>query len=363
MLYEFLKEENGSLRYYKANLHCHTTVSDGCLTPEEMKALYKAEGYSALAFTDHEVFLTHNDLTDDSFVALNGAEYAVNFPSCMWADVKKKKPTCHICTVALSPDTRLQPLYHRSQYFLKSNVVHQKQLTLEYDDTQKDYTRHYSGEGITDYMTKLRKAGFFVTYNHPNWSQENQFRYSNYSGMHAMEIYNNGATVGGYDEDGNESVYTDLIRQGKRIYCIAADDAHIESDRNGKKFDAFGGYVYIAAEKLEYRALTSALEAGRFFAGTGRPGHESAKILSLCYESDTRTVTVKTEPARNIRINTALRWADREWNPDGSPVEEAVFSLPEDAGYFRITVQDAEGYKTYSNAYFLDEIAEKGDIQ
>ena len=42
-------------RFYKANLHCHTTVSDGMKTPAEIKALYQANGYSIVAFTDHDV--------------------------------------------------------------------------------------------------------------------------------------------------------------------------------------------------------------------------------------------------------------------------------------------------------------------
>lgn len=37
--------------YYKANLHCHSTNSDGKLSPEEVKALYKANGYSIVAYT------------------------------------------------------------------------------------------------------------------------------------------------------------------------------------------------------------------------------------------------------------------------------------------------------------------------
>ena len=40
---KYLISEKGS--FYKANLHCHTTVSDGCLTPEEVKAAYKEKGY------------------------------------------------------------------------------------------------------------------------------------------------------------------------------------------------------------------------------------------------------------------------------------------------------------------------------
>ena len=43
-----------SMGYYRANLHCHSTVSDGKKTPEELKEFYRSHGYSAVAFTDHE---------------------------------------------------------------------------------------------------------------------------------------------------------------------------------------------------------------------------------------------------------------------------------------------------------------------
>jgi len=38
---------------YKANLHTHTTESDGKETPEKVIFLYKNKGYSILAITDH----------------------------------------------------------------------------------------------------------------------------------------------------------------------------------------------------------------------------------------------------------------------------------------------------------------------
>ena len=47
----------GKGQFYKANLHCHTDLSDGFLTPEEVKALYKAHGYSIVAFTDHDILI------------------------------------------------------------------------------------------------------------------------------------------------------------------------------------------------------------------------------------------------------------------------------------------------------------------
>ena len=67
--------ENG--KFYKANMHCHTVLSDGNLTAQEVKEAYLAHGYSVVAFTDHEALLDHSDLTDERFIALNGYETAI----------------------------------------------------------------------------------------------------------------------------------------------------------------------------------------------------------------------------------------------------------------------------------------------
>ncbi len=61
-------------KQFKANLHCHSTASDGKLTPEELKYAYKKEGYSILAITDHCYPHPHNELTDSDFLLLTGYE-------------------------------------------------------------------------------------------------------------------------------------------------------------------------------------------------------------------------------------------------------------------------------------------------
>ena len=71
-----LLPENGT--FYKANLHCHSTVSDGRWTPEEIKKKYAEKGYSIVAYKDYHIFYPHNELCDESFVALNGVEFGVN---------------------------------------------------------------------------------------------------------------------------------------------------------------------------------------------------------------------------------------------------------------------------------------------
>ena len=41
------------------NLHSHSNLSDGRLTPEELIRAYREAGYSILAITDHEASYDH----------------------------------------------------------------------------------------------------------------------------------------------------------------------------------------------------------------------------------------------------------------------------------------------------------------
>ena len=69
----------------------------------------------------------------------------------------------------------------------------------------------------------------------------------NYHHMHAMEICNYGCVCAGFDEH-NSRIYNDMLRQGKRLYCIATDDNHNYPHTP----DSFGGFTMIKAEKLMF---------------------------------------------------------------------------------------------------------------
>ena len=66
------------VKQYKANLHCHTTLSDGQFTPLEIKKLYQKNGYSIVAFSDHEKLIPHPELEDENFIPLTAVEYMWN---------------------------------------------------------------------------------------------------------------------------------------------------------------------------------------------------------------------------------------------------------------------------------------------
>ena len=340
MIKWILPEEGGA---YKANLHCHTTVSDGRLSPEEVKAYYRKHGYSVIAYTDHDVLVPHPELNEEGkFLTLNGYELEVNESGFDRPFGSPK--TCHMCFIAKEPDNLTQVCYHKDRYIWGHAKDYIPSLKFDRDD----YVRVFSHEGISDMMRRGREAGFFVTYNHPAWSMEDYSDYSGYEGMHAMEIYNTGCVLGGWD-DYNSRVYDDLLRQGKRIFCIAADDNHNGAPLGSPSSDACGGWVVIRADKLEYRAVTAALEAGSFYASTG------PAIKALGFEGD--TLYVKTSSAHRIAFITGSRHAAAKNARFGEYVEEAEFRFDRTHdGYVRVDVFDDCGRRANSNALWLDTL-------
>ncbi|MBE6940874.1 MAG: PHP domain-containing protein [Ruminococcaceae bacterium] len=327
----YLIPDTGS--FYKANLHCHSTVSDGKRTPQEIKEIYMGKGYSVIAFTDHNVLVPHPDLRSDHFLPLNGFEADVTAEGAGPWDTKK---TCHICFIAMDPENITMPFYHRSAYF-GGNAVNYRQQVV-FDESQPDYVREYSHAGVCDMMRRGREAGFFVTYNHPTWSRENYSEYMGYEGMHAMEIMNYDCWVGGYLEY-NPRVYDDMLSAGKRIYAIAADDNHGWSD------DECGAWTMIKAENLSYSAIMDALVKGHFYASWG------PEIHALWTEGD--TIHITCSPAQRIVVTYQTR---RSYAIRGEGLTEAAFRLRPDDGYVRITVVDAEGRCADTNAYFMDDL-------
>lgn len=323
---------------YKANLHTHTDLSDGKFPPEEVKRLYREQGYSIIAYTDHDIFLQHNDLTDDSFLALNGYEMEVNQPKGDATLSSGCNKTCHMCLIALDENMMTPVCWHREKYLFGNAINHRNEV--KNDESLPNYERVYSHEGISEMMQLGRDNGFFVTYNHPMWSMENYTDYTSYNGMHAMEIVNNECIHMGY-ADRNERVYDDMLNVGKRIYCIATDDCH------GQR-GMFGGATVIKADKLDYSSVSKALVNGHFYATEG------PEIKNLYIEDG--KLYVETSAVNDIRLNTGTRFAKRVYNTNGTPIIRAVFELPADKDlyYIRITATDMGGKCAYSNAYFID---------
>ena len=335
----YLLPETGT--FYKANLHCHSNLSDGKLSPAQIKKIYMDAGYSIVAYTDHDILIPHPELKEETFLPLNGLEIEVNEKDD--GTPYKFIKTMHMCAIALEEENITAPCWHRSKYRF-GNAPKSEHL-VKFDDTLPDYERYYTGESVSDMMKTCREKGFFVTYNHPTWSMEDHTNYMGYHGMHAMEIINNISNTGTGIFEYNDRVYDDMLRAGKRIFCLATDDAH-------GKGGMCGGYIMIKAEKLEYKTVTDALMKGNFYSS------EAPEIKSLYIEDG--KVTITTSEAAEIRFNTGIRKSTRFIANNGEALTEATYELPPDRDpyYFRVTVTDKNGKLAYTNAYFTDELTE-----
>ena len=253
--------------------------------------------------------------------------------------------TCHVCYVALEPDKDIHPFWHRERYLFSNAVNYRDQV--KFDETQPDYIREFSADGVSDMMRIGRENGFFVTYNHPTWSVEDYRHYMGYRGMHAFEMFNGSCNASGY-EDFNPRVYDDILRGGNRIYCIGADDNHNFHAEDTPRFDSGWAWTVIKADSLDYRTITKALEDGSFYASEG------PEIYELSYENG--MVHIKCSDAYRINLNTDIRHANTVIADEGESVNEATFGIPQQSKYFRLTVVDKNGKHACTNAYFLDEL-------
>ncbi len=329
--------ENG--QFYKANLHCHTTVSDGRFTPEQTKNMYKAHGYSILAFTDHNIMIDNSHLTEPDFLTLNGVEYNINMQP--YQAPRGSRCSAEFNFIAPTPTTKMV-------CFQKKYVKYTKPEYMELamvDENEEPFERYYSPECANAMMKIARDAGFFVSYNHPLSSQENYLTYSKYKGMHAFEIYNHGSCY--CNTAYAPQVYDDILKTGNMISCIATDDDHSE-------MDAFGGYVMVKAEKLDYPTVIDALKNGSFYSSTGPEIHD------IWYEDG--YVHITCSPAVQIMLNTGTTFNTSVGFYNKGPFTEASFKLHPLMKYVRFTVMDEDKKLAWSNAYpiseFLHEITE-----
>lgn len=313
---KYLLPENG--KFYKANLHSHSIFSDGIKTPEELKQMYKSHGYSIFAYTDHDKFVTHNELTDDEFLVINGYEASIvediPDPEYAWRKV------CHLCLLAPRADIEKAPMAY-------------------------EYGKGYSHDRVNNLILRGKEQGFFITYNHPTWSLENYNDYMSYDGFDCFEISNYNCIVGGTPEH-NGAKYDDMLRGGKRIFCLSADDNHNTHYFN----DSYGGFAMIKAERLDYDSVFSALKNGDFYASEG------PEIFELYVEDD--VVTVTTSPAASVNFSTSSRRGKNVIPTESSPalITSASYKFKPDEKYFRITVTAPDGKHAYTRAYFIDEI-------
>lgn len=303
--------------FYKANLHGHSTLSDGTLTPEQLRDLYRSHGYQIFAYTDHRDYHDHRDLTEPDFLPI------VSFEADLTEDNGKDWPWCKT--------------YHLNFYDTCPD-----EHTEEKKQSLMPRCAYEDKAGINAYIAEMNRLGFLCCYNHPYWSLQDFRDYTGLEGLFAMEIYNHGCEgdgLYGY----HPQVYDEMLRDGQKLFCLATDDNHNRSPIDSPYSDSFGGFTMIKSESLDYQSVMDALKKGNFYASTGPEIHE--------FYMDGNTVHVSCGPVKKIYLKTDTRDCYMELAENGTTVNGASFTLKGKENYIRLECVDAFGRHAYSNAY------------
>ncbi|NEX44628.1 PHP domain-containing protein [Pseudotabrizicola algicola] len=292
-------------RFWRGNLHTHSTRSDGVLSPEEVCRRYRDEGYDFLALTDHFIGVYGYPIVDtlpyrqEGFTTLLGAE--------LHSGAMANGELWHILAVGLPAD------------FAHSD--------------SPDFHAKPGQETAAELAARAVAAGAFVAIAHPQWSGLTLADARSVTAAHAVEVYNHGC-ANGCDRPDGFAIADLLLSEGRRLTMVATDDAHFYEP------DHFGGWVMVKSTENTPGSLLAALKAGEFYSSQG-PDLRDIRLFDDRIEVDHSAVAAMIVQGQG----TAAR-AVHGHSMTTSSMELTRFG---NSPWLRVTLIDAAGKRAWSN--------------
>lgn len=293
-------------RFWRGNIHTHSNLSDGRLTPDQVIEAYREAGYDFMMLSDH--FVAHFDWP----IADTRGLRTPDFTTLIGAEIH-------------APKTKVGELWH-----------------LVAAGLPLDFPPCGDAETAPELARRAVEAGAFVGIAHPAWSQLTMEDAHSIDVAHAVEIYNHGCAM---EADRGEGWYLldQMLNDGKRLTAFATDDAHFRDHDS----DAFGGWVQVKTDSLDPDSLLQALKDGAYYSSQGpridELSIEGMRLRISCSPVDTITVSCgvsRTVVASGRAICSAdldLSGLDRGW----------LLEKPSD--WLRVTLIDNTGKRAWTN--------------
>lgn len=329
-------------KQYKANLHCHSNLSDGNLTPEALKELYKNNGYDILAITDHERPRCHQNLADPDFMILTGYECYIRPDKN--ARYNPFSEEVHLNLFARDPQNITMICYNEAfcKYLIRDNALGEI-VSRVGSERPREYTKEY----IDEYIRTAKENGYIVAYNHPYWSMEDEVNAMAHEGCFSMEICNYGSYVmNGLEYCG--ALYDKMLFHGRHIFCHGTDDNHNKYPVGHPECDSFGAFTMIMPEQFTYDNVIGAMETGEMYASMG-PLFKEVSI-------DGDKLHVECSEVAHIYAYNGGKTPGRLHAMPGETLTSADFVIDPRARYVRVSIQDAQGRWADTRGFFRDEI-------
>ena len=304
MAFEFF---NNYGKFFKGNLHGHSDLSDGKLTPKEVCRTYIENGYDFISITDHFLGMFNypigvHQLNIKDFTVISGAE--------LHTSKMENGELWHL--LALGLNAKFSP------------------------PLQNNFLINNESENIESLSLRLSEAGAFVSLTHPEWNGMTLQDTLKVKKVHAIEIYNHGCAIE-CDRGSGIAVLDQALNQGKQLNIIATDDSHFHID------DAFGGWVMVKSEVNSAASILEALKNGNYYSSQG-PDFKNIKVKEGQLE-------VSCSPVEKIIVSG---YGSASIYKNKSDMEAAIFNLAllPQKKWLRITLIDKKGNRAWTNPIY-----------
>ena len=275
--------------FFKGNLHCHTTESDGEQTPAEAIQTYGKLHYDFLAITDHRRVTIPTARMQDGMLLLPGIELDYRLP---------------------------EEVVHIVGFGMTESVLPKLNYEL----------------GVQAGIDTVRACGGRAIVAHPHWSLNSMATLAAIHGATAAEIYNSMSFL----RPDSSNILDVAAAHGKLYPLVASDDTHAYGDEVGMS------YTMVQAESLDAEAIQQAMDEGLFYASQGPEIHQ----ITL---SEGRII-VHCSPASRVYFHSNLVWTPGR-PVIGNGITEAAYTLHPQHGerYIRCQVIDETGKSAWSS--------------
>lgn len=295
--------------WLKGNLHCHTTNSDGRVSPQARVDGYVQQGYDFLCVSDHHTITRVDSLTcPDTMTLIQGVE--------------------------LHPDN---PFGGQRHHFLAYNV------------SEEIDARTMPPQHVID---AVRAQGGSIWLAHPYWSSINIMRdILPLHGFAGIEVFNTTCRCMGRGESGVH--WDDWMELENRLYPgLSNDDAHRDENEN---WDTYQGWTMVRVKERTPEAIMAALEAGQSYSTTGPEIHDiQLRPVDGGLEQTQVEVTIRCSEAQEILAVGNVY--GNQYRADEGPFTEATFQLRPNLRWVRFEIIAPDGAKAWSNPFDLSNL-------
>ena len=283
----------------KGILHCHSTNSDGDVSPQEVADWYKDHGYQFVVLTDHEKVTDVAPLDkdpNDKFILIPGEELALN-----WRNLPIHANAIGLTKTLRSPG----PLVTR-------------------------------GKSVANLVDYIRKTGAIPMVNHPSWYFALSHReLLQIEGPYLLEMANMGGDCFNEGDAAHlslEQTWDILLSEGRTVYATATDDAHHYKEFTPTNINPGRGWVVVRVADLTLAAVLDALGNGRFYASTG------VELAGYTFDGKTMKVKVVPKEGQTYRIRFVGKYGRILQETEGVSASYRVSGARERNDYVRCKV-------------------------